>query len=287
MSVKLSQPEKTLFFRGYELDLSKKTHLMGVLNITPDSFSDGGLFFDKDSAIERGIKIEKEGADIIDIGGESTRPGSVSVSVDEELRRVIPVVETLAPRVSCPISIDTNKPRVAEEAIKAGASLINNVMGTDLDRRMAAVAAKSGAPIILMHIKGKPRTMQDSPIYEDLVGEIISDLKNSIAIAEDCGVDPKKIIIDPGIGFGKTLQHNLEILKKLEAFTVLGKPILVGPSRKSFIGAVLDIKMPNKCLMGTAAAAAIAIINGADIIRVHDIKEMVQVSKLTDAVWKR
>ena len=287
MNLKLSQPDNTLSFRNYKLDFSKKTHLMGILNITPDSFSDGGLFFNKENAVKRGIEIEKEGASIIDIGGESTRPGSQPVSIDEELKRVIPVIKALAPQVNCPISIDTSKPGVAREAIMAGASMINNIMGVDLNRDMAIAAADFDVPIVLMHIKGKPRTMQENPVYEDLIGEIIHALKTSIKIAEECGVDSEKIIVDPGIGFGKTALHNIEILKRLKEFKILGKPILTGPSRKSFIGAILNIKTPSERLMGTAAAVAIAIANGADIVRVHDVKEMAQVATLVNEVYRK
>lgn len=265
----------------------KKTQLMGVLNVTPDSFSDGGLFFDKDRAIKRALEIVEEGADIIDIGGESTRPGSEPISIEQELSRIIPVIEELTSRINIPISIDTTKPEVAKEAIEAGASMINNIMGTPLDKKMAAVSAELDVPIVLMHIKGNPRTMQIDPVYKDLIGELISALRESIVVAEGCGVDSKKIIIDPGIGFGKTAQHNLEILRRLREFKILGKPILVGPSRKSFIGKVLGIDDPSRRLMGTAAAAAIAIANGADIIRVHDIKEMVQVAALADGICKK
>ncbi len=277
MNLKLSRPE---------LSFSKKTRLMGILNVTPDSFSDGGLFFDKKKAVDRGIEIESEGASIIDIGGESTRPNAEPISIEEELKRVIPVIEALAEHVKIPLSIDTSKPEVAKEAIRAGASMINNIMGVNLNREMAIVAAEFDVPIVLMHIRGDPRTMQRAPIYENLIGEIISALRESITVAESLGVDSKKIIIDPGIGFGKTVLHNIEILKRLKEFKVLNKPILVGPSRKSFIGTMLNIEKPDERLLGTAAAVAIAIINGADIIRVHDIKEMLQVSALTDGVCK-
>lgn len=276
MNLKLTQPSI----------VTQKTRFMGVLNITPDSFSDGGRFFDKTKAVRRGIEIENQGASIIDIGGESTRPGSRPVSIDEELDRVIPVIEALKSKINIPISIDTNKPIVAREAINAGASIINDIMGISLSKEMADVAAKFNTPLILMHIKGEPRTMQLSPVYNDLIGEIISGLKKAIEAAISYGVDPSKIIIDPGIGFGKTYLHNIEILRRLQEFKILNKPILVGPSRKSFIGTILDIKDPDGRLMGTAAAIAIAIINGADIIRVHDVKEMVQVGKLVDAAYK-
>lgn len=275
-----------LNFRNFKLAISKKTHLMGVLNITPDSFSDGGAFLGKDKAVSRALEMSKEGASIIDIGGESTRPGSEPVSTEEELKRVIPVIKEVAPQLDIPISIDTSKPVVAKEAIKAGASLINNIMGTPLDRQMAVVASEFDVPIVLMHIKGSPRTMQKNPAYEDLTGEIIAGLEDSIAVARQCGVDPQKIIIDPGIGFGKTVLHNIEILKGLRKFKVLGKPILVGVSRKSFIGAILGIDKPALRLMGSAAAAAASIVNGADILRVHDVKEMAEFCKVFDGIFK-
>lgn len=286
MSLKTSQPSRILRFKNFALDLTEKTHLMGVLNVTPDSFSDGGLFFETKSALERAAQMARDGASIIDVGGESTRPGALPVTCDEELRRVIPVIEAIAAQINVPISIDTSKPSVAREAIKAGASMINNIMGSDLDSRMAKVAADFDVPMVLMHIKGEPSTMQKDPFYEDVVSEIISALGDSIRIAEACGVDPDKIIIDPGIGFGKTARHNLEIIKNLDRFKILGKPLLAGPSRKSFIGAVLGIDDPRGRLMGTAAAVAILVANGADMIRVHDVKEMGQVSALAEAIYK-
>ncbi|MDD5450111.1 MAG: dihydropteroate synthase [Candidatus Omnitrophica bacterium] len=256
---------------------------MGVLNVTPDSFSDGGRFFDREKAVARGLEMLKEGADIIDIGGESTRPGAEPVSLDEELNRVLPVIKGLAPVIDIPISVDTSKPSAAEEAIKAGASMINNVMGTPLDSRMAEIAARYEVPIVLMHIKGLPRTMQKNPAYEDLIGEIIEALKGSIAIARGSGVAGDKIIIDPGIGFGKTVSHNLEIVRRLSEFKALGYPLLVGVSRKSFIGAITGIDDPLARLMGSAAAAAACAFNGADIVRVHDVKETAEFF----AVWNR
>lgn len=287
MSLKLSQPDKKIYFRSFELAISKKTHLMGVLNITPDSFSDRGLFFEKVKAVERGLQMQMDGASIIDIGGESTRPGAEAISIDEELDRVIPVIKELVSRLSIPISIDTSKPLVAKEAIKTGASIINDIMATPLNKEMAEVALEFDVPIILMHIKGEPRTMQKNPVYQNLIGEIISELKESIRVAQDAGVDPQKIIIDPGIGFGKTVLHNIEILKRLKEFKVLNKPILIGPSRKSFIGAILNIDKPADRLMGTAAAVALSVMNGADIIRVHDVKEMADVCRLLDEAYKK
>jgi dihydropteroate synthase len=259
---------------------------MAVLNVTPNSFSDGGKFFDRDEAVKAALRMAGEGADIIDIGGESTRPGSDPVSTNEELGRVMPVITALAGRLPIPISIDTSKTEVAREALKAGAAIINDVMGTPVDKKMAATAAEFGASIVLMHIKGRPKDMQKYPSYKDVMLEIIEALKASMAVCEDQGVDPDNIIVDPGIGFGKTTAHNIEIIRRLGELKVLKRPILVGPSRKSFIGEVLDIKAPAERLMGTAASAAACIINGADIIRAHDVKEMRQVAQMVDRIFK-
>jgi dihydropteroate synthase len=278
--------KKTLNFRNFEFDFSKRTYVMGVLNITPDSFSDGGLFFDTSKAIDQAVKMSQEGADIIDVGGESTRPGAEPVSESEELKRVIPVIEGLSRRINVPISIDTKKPEVAREAVNAGASLINDIMGTPLDRQMACVAADFDIPLVIMHIKGEPQTMQKNPVYDDVVDRIMFSLRDSIAVAEEMGVDAQKIIIDPGIGFGKTVSHNIEIIKRLRELRMLGRPVLVGPSRKSFIGSILDISEPKERLIGTAAAVAAAIVNGADIVRVHDVREMLQVCKILNKIFK-
>jgi len=287
MNLKLSRSDhRVLRLRDLELDLSKKTIVMGILNVTPDSFSDGGLFFDKEKAIAQGLQMAAEGADIIDIGGESTRPGARAIPAEEELERVIPIIEALVFMMKTPISIDTNKPEVAKAAAAAGASMINNIMGTPLSGAMAETAARTGLPIVLMHIQGSPRDMHDNPVYDDLMAEITEQLEESIAIAEGSGVAPEKIIIDPGIGFGKTAAHNMEILKRLGELRALNKPILIGPSRKAFIGAALGIKDPSERVFGTAAAVAIGISNGASIIRVHDVKEMSQVSRLADSILK-
>jgi len=260
---------------------------MGILNVTPDSFSDGGMYFDRKGAVERGLLIAREGADIIDVGGESTRPGARPVAVEEELRRVIPVIEELCARTDTPVSVDTSRARVAREAIEAGASLINDVMGTPVEREMAEVAARYEVPIVVMHMKGQPLTMQDDPSYDDLMGEIAAALSESIATLERCGVAPGRIIIDPGIGFGKTAAHNIEIMRNLHVLRALCKPVLVGPSRKSFIGAILGIANPAERVMGTAAAVTAAIAGGADIVRVHDVAAMSQVCRMADALYKR
>lgn len=259
-----------------------RTLVMGVLNVTPDSFSDGGVYNSLEAAIERAEIMEAEGADIIDIGGESSRPGSDSVSDEVEAARVLPVIENLAGRVKIPISIDTYKSFVAERAIKAGASIVNDINALE-NSDMASLIAESGAYVILMHKKGNPKDMQINPSYESLMFEIISFLADRIKIARKAGIAEDKIIIDPGIGFGKTIDHNLEILRRLGELKSLGKPILVGTSRKLFIGKTLDLPIEQR-LEGTSATVAIAIANGANIIRVHDVKEMVRVARMTDAI---
>lgn len=259
---------------------------MGILNVTPDSFTDGGKFFDRDSAIEHGLKIAEDGADIIDIGGESTRPGSESVAVEEEIRRTIPVIEALSGRVSAAISIDTYKSAVARRALDAGASIVNDISGLRFDPDMPKVVAEYNVPVVIMHIKGTPKNMQVNPVYEALIPEIMDYLRTGIRLALNYGVKEDRIIIDPGIGFGKTFEHNLEILKNLHEFTLLGKPILVGPSRKAFLGKILDDAPASDRMEGTAAAVAISIVNGASIVRVHDVKEMARVARVADAIKK-
>jgi len=281
--MKKAKDDFILEWKGYRLELGRRTHIMGILNVTPDSFSDGGLYIDTDRAVERALEIEKEGADIIDIGGESTRPGSLPLSQEEELKRVIPVIERLQDRLKIPISIDTYKAKVAREAIKAGASIINDISGLRFDPGMAGVAAEFDVPVVIMHIKGTPRDMQINPVYHDLIGEISDFLEEGISIALKAGVDEKKIIIDPGIGFGKTFEHNLEIINRLYEFRPLGRPILLGPSRKSFIGKILDLPVGDR-LEGTASAVAIGIMKGANIVRVHDVLPMVRVARVADAI---
>jgi dihydropteroate synthase len=257
---------------------------MGILNVTPDSFSDGGLYLDHDVAVKRGIEMATDGADIIDIGGESTRPGADEVDEAEERRRVIPVIDRLAQEVDIPISIDTTKAAVAEAAMGAGASIINDVSALRSDPRMAEVAWVSGAGVVLMHMLGNPRTMQENPAYDDVVSEVRSALGEWAAKAEAGGIAHQRIAIDPGIGFGKTKEHNLELLASLGSFTETGYPVLAGPSRKSFIGAALGDLPPAERLEGTAATVAWCAANGANIIRVHDVKEMVRVVRMTEAI---
>lgn len=269
---------------SFSLDFSSKTHIMGILNITSDSFSDGGLHFDKSSAVEHALQMINDGADIIDIGGESTRPGSEPVSLDEELRRTIPVIEALAKSISVPISIDTYKSEVAMRALEAGALIVNDISGMGFDPEMPKVISKFKVPVVIMHMKGTPKNMQDNPVYDALIPEIITYFRTRIRLAVEFGIPENMIILDPGIGFGKTFEHNLEIINNLEQFSVLEKPLLIGPSRKAFLGKILGGLPPQERLEGTAAATAISIIKGAHIVRVHDVKEMARVAKVADAI---
>lgn len=268
---------------SFRLEFGSRTYIMGILNLTPDSFSGDGIHEDVGRAVEQAEKMIDEGADIIDVGGESTRPGAAAVSIEEEIKRVIPIIERLSKVVRAPISIDTRKSEVAHQALDKGASMINDITGLESDAGMAKLAARYDANVIIMHIKGEPQTMQEKPVYSDLMIEITEKLVDLIKNAEANGVKQENIIIDPGIGFGKTFEHNLEILQNLSYFKALGRPILVGPSRKSFIGNILGVE-PSKRIFGTAAAAAIAIKNGADIVRVHDVREMRQVAMVVDSI---
>jgi len=279
----VSRTQYSIRCRKQKLILGERTLLMGILNVTPDSFSDGGLFFDKEEAISYGLGMAAQGADIIDVGGESTRPGSKPLDVEEELCRVIPVIESLAKEVDVPISIDTRKAAVAQRAIKAGAQIINDISGLHFDPSLAEIAAREDTPLVLMHIRGTPETMQKDIHYRSLFPEIIQFLKDSIRTAESAGLDPGQIIIDPGIGFGKTVEDNLLILKHLSEFRILGKPILLGTSRKSFIGKILNAGVENR-LEGTLATIAIGVLNGAHIIRCHDIPQAKKAIAVADAV---
>jgi dihydropteroate synthase len=270
-------------FKNKSMDLSSRTHLLGVLNVTPDSFSDAGKFFKLDDAVRQGIKMAEEGADIIDVGGESTRPGSNPITSAEELSRVIPVIVSLSKQIDVPISIDTYKAKVAKEALNAGAQMINDISALRFDPEMKRVTSEYKVPIVLMHIKGTPRNMQENPFYEDVIGEITEYLKESIHIALEVGISKDKIIIDPGIGFGKRLEDNLNILKNLKNFSILSCPVLIGCSRKSFIGKILELPVEER-LEGSLAALAVAVMNGANMVRVHDVKESKKVTKMVDAV---
>jgi dihydropteroate synthase len=272
-----------LHFKHKGFDLSSRTHIMGILNVTPDSFSDGGRFHRFEDAIAQGMRMIQEGADIIDVGGESTRPGSDPVTLEEELSRVIPVISTLAQKTEVPISIDTYKSEVARRALDAGAQMINDISALRFDPEMKKIAGEYQVPVVLMHIKGTPKDMQKDPSYDDVIGEIAQYLRESIQLAQEGGVEKERILIDPGIGFGKRLVDNLNILKNLREFSILGCPILIGCSRKSFIGKILDLPLEER-LEGSLAALAVAIMNGASIVRVHDVKESKRVAGLVDAV---
>jgi dihydropteroate synthase len=257
---------------------------MGVLNVTPDSFSDGGKFFDAQTAIDAALAMEAAGADLLDIGGESTRPGSDGTSADEELARVLPVLRALAGRLKIPISIDTRKAAVAEAAIADGAEIVNDVTGLRADPDIAGVAKRHRVPLILMHLRGEPRTMQKQPFARNAVRDVLGGLKRSIAIARRAGVPKSQIIVDPGIGFGKSFQQNYELIARLPEIARLGFPILIGTSRKAFLGKTLDGKGPEERIWGTAATVAASILAGAHILRVHDVAEMVQVARVSDQV---
>jgi dihydropteroate synthase len=255
------------------LDFSRGPLIMGILNVTPDSFYDGGKYFSKDDAINRGLKLVEDGADIIDIGGESTRPGSEPVSEEEELKRVLPVISELSRRTDIPISIDTYKGRVARAAIDSGAQIVNDISGLKFDANMAQVVAEKDVPVVIMHIKGTPKDMQSNPHYEDVIQELLDYFEERIRYAINNGIDSNKIIIDPGIGFGKRLVDNLAIIKNIGSFKIFGKPIMIGISRKSFIGKILDLP-PDERLEGSITATMHALYSGVKIVRVHDVKEM-------------
>ena len=268
----------------HRLEAGKKTLIMGILNITPDSFSDGGSFcpLSAEDALNQAKRMQDEGADIIDIGGESTRPGAKAVTIEEEKNRVMPIIEKLQ-GMNIPISIDTYKSDVADAALSAGACMINDISGLRFDPKMADVAAKHKAAVVIMHIKGNPRSMQNNPQYKDILGEIISYLQEGIDIAVQAGIPEESIIVDPGIGFGKTIEHNLHILRNLSELRVFGLPILIGTSRKSLIGDILSLPVHER-IEGTASTVAVSIMNGASIIRVHDVQVMSRVAKMTDAI---
>ncbi|RMD88080.1 MAG: dihydropteroate synthase [Calditrichaeota bacterium] len=264
-------------------DLSQRTLIMGVINCTPDSFYSSSRVLDAQKAIETGIRMMEEGADILDVGGESTRPGSEPVNQDEELRRVLPVIEGLLANVSIPISIDTYKATVAARALSAGVHMVNDISALQFDPQMVEVVAQFGVPVVLMHIKGRPKEMQRNPSYENLMGELFEYFAQRIQFATNHGIPRENLILDPGIGFGKRLQDNYEIIRRLREFSIFDLPILVGPSRKSFLGKVLNLP-PEELLEGTLAACAVAIQNGAHILRVHDVKEVARAVKIVDAL---
>ncbi len=280
-----------LTWNGHRLVLGRRSCIMGIINITPDSFSDGGRFFDTRTAVDHGLALAAAGADIIDVGGESTRPFSDAVPAEEEARRVIPVIEQLAARLTLPISIDTTKSEVARQALAAGAAIVNDVSALRVDPALGALAASEGVPVILMHMLGTPKSMQVKPEYRDVAGEVHAFLADAITRAETQGIDRKRIMIDPGIGFGKTFDHNLLLLRRLAVFQDLGVPLLVGASRKAFIRNLLkpeDVKDIPADLpaveAGSSAAAVAAVLNGAHIVRVHDVANARAALTVADAI---
>jgi dihydropteroate synthase len=273
--------------RNREFRWGKRTYLMGILNVTPDSFSDGGQFNTVEAALIQARFLVAAGADILDIGGQSTRPNAADVGLDEELDRVIPVIKAIRQEMDIPISIDTTRAMVARAAIAAGADVVNDISGATYDPEMLPAVAELGVPLILMHIRGTPQTMQQMTDYEDLIGEILAFLKQRVEAAIAHGIDPSQLAIDPGIGFAKTYDQNLEILRHLPEFRSLGRPILVGPSRKSFIGHILEQPDPKQRIWGTAAACCAAIAGTADMMRVHDVREMKDVCRVADAIWRQ
>jgi len=283
----LTQRKKfKLRLRSGTLSVGERTLIMGVLNVTPDSFSDGGKFFDGKRAVEHALKLQRDGADILDIGAESTRPGSEPISAVEELRRLLPVLDALRGKLKIPISIDTQKSAVAEIALGAGAQIVNDVSGLRSDPRLAEIAAQHRAPLILMHMRGNPRTMQKGPFARDVMQDVAAGLRASIGVARRAGVAKSQIVVDPGIGFGKSFAQNYELLAKLAGLAKLGYPILVGTSRKGFLGATLakngKTVPAEERMWATAATVAASILNGAHIVRVHDVAEMAEVARASD-----
>jgi dihydropteroate synthase len=271
------------------LALGGRTMVMGVLNVTPDSFSDGGAYVDSEAAVARALQLEREGADILDIGGESTRPGAVCISADEELRRILPVIKNLRGKLGIPISVDTQRAEVAEEALAAGAEMLNDISALRTDPRMAEVAAEARVPIILMHMRGVPRTMQRGPFARNVIDDVMLGLRRALSRARRAGLAESQILLDPGIGFGKTYEQNFEILARLPEFARLGCPLVVGTSRKSFLGKALarvgEPDLPSdQRLLGTAATVTASILGGAHIVRVHDVAEMARIVQVADAI---
>jgi dihydropteroate synthase len=279
--------ERTWKISGRVVDLSRRGMIMGVLNVTPDSFSDGGEFSDIKAAVAHGEKMAAEGADIIDVGGESTRPGAEPVAANEELRRVIPVIEKLRAKIDIFISIDTSKAEVASAALEAGASIVNDVTGGRGDPKMMSLVAQRGAAFIIMHMQGEPRTMQSSPHYVDVVAEVADFFRQQSDRALECGVDPMAMAFDPGIGFGKTPDHNLELLGNMERLRVTDRPLVVGVSRKSFLGKLTGSREVNDRLAPTIAFTSLLRIRGADVFRVHDVKENVAALRVSEAILER
>jgi dihydropteroate synthase len=265
------------------LECGPPTLVMGVLNVTPDSFSDGGRFLDHEAAVTHGLRMAEEGAAILDVGGESTRPGSDAVSVEEELARVLPVIKRVATEIDVPVSIDTRKPEVARAAVDAGAVLVNDVSGAR-EPGMLEVVAASGAGLVLMHMLGEPKTMQAEPRYEDVLREVGAYLADRLEAAEGAGIGRDRLAVDPGLGFGKTYEHNLEVMRRIDAFIDLGVPVVVGPSRKSFIGTALGDAPIEERLEGTIGAAAWVAAKGVHVVRVHDVAPVVRALRVVDAI---
>ena len=278
--------QKSLVCGRFTIDLSRPV-VMGILNVTPDSFSDGGDFFTLKHAEQHALEMYHQGASIIDVGGESTRPGSEAVSLQEELDRVIPVIESVSGKLEIPVSIDTSKPEVMREAVAAGASMINDVMALQSGNALETVAGlDSSVAVCLMHMQGQPRTMQANPDYEDVVEDVMQFLSERVQSCQDAGISEQQLVVDPGFGFGKTLEHNLSLLTGLSRFNKIGRPLLVGISRKSMIGALLGDASTEQRLHGSLAAAVMAYERGAQIVRVHDVKETVEALAIADAVVK-
>ncbi len=269
--------------KGKKYTLANQTWIMGILNVTPDSFSDGGLYYSKEKAIEQGLKLAAEGADILDIGGESTRPGSEPIPPDEEIRRIIPVISEIRQKSDVLISVDTTKSEVCRAALEAGVDIINDISAFRFDPEMFALAAEWQAPVILMHMQGMPKTMQDAPLYSNLLFEVRSFLQERIETATSFGIKRESIVIDPGIGFGKRQEDNLSLIRNLRFLEELDRPILIGASRKSFIGNILGLP-PEKRIEGSIAASIVSIINGAHILRVHDVKATKRAIKMAEAI---
>ncbi len=271
-------------FDAWLADPNRRVLVMGVLNVTPDSFSDGGRFAARDAAVAHALEMVGAGADLIDVGGESTRPGSQPVPADEQVRRVVPVIEAVAPRVPALVSIDTTRADVARAALDAGAGMVNDISSARDDDGMLPLIASRSVPIILMHMQGKPATMQVNPIYEDVTRQTIEFLRERSAAAQAVGVAAHRILVDPGIGFGKTMSHNLELLQRQSELGVLGKPVVIGTSRKGFVGKITNEPEPAHRLFGTAASVAWSVANGAAVVRVHDVGAMRQVVRMTEAI---
>jgi len=279
----MSRETRTLEIRGRRFTLGPRAWLMGIVNVTPDSFSDGGAYFDPRKAVERGLALVADGADIVDVGGESTRPGSRPVPAAEEIGRILPVIEGLRRQTRALLSVDTTKAAVAEAALDAGADIVNDTSAFRFDPAMPGVVARAGAGVVLMHMQGTPLTMQNAPHYDDLLGEIGAFLSDRIRVAEAAGIPPERVIVDPGFGFGKTVEHNLELLRRQDVFDALGRPRLLGFSRKAFLGAILDLP-PGERLEGTIAAAVLSVERGAHILRVHDVGPVARAVRAAEAI---